>query len=340
MFLVLLDKLSKVKSMKRNALIALLLVFGVFIAGCVGQNPTASTQSTPKETQTTSSPVEKYPLEVTDFANREVKIEAEPMRIVSLAPSITESLYFIGALDKVVGITTWDNYPENVQKGRTVVGDMDPDIEVIASLNPDLIIGLNYHLKYLDQLEKIAPVLIVEPQSIEEIYTALELLGKVVNKEEQAQNVIAEMQDRIAAIQEKVRGEERPKVFYIVWADPLMTAGNGTFIGELIDLAGGENLFADLQGWAQVSVEEVIARNPDVIILPPSAGIAASDLCDGPLATTNAVKNGQVYTLSSDDIISRQSPRIVEGLEEIAKFLHPEKFGFEAQPLVCEASTG
>ncbi|KPU62429.1 iron ABC transporter ATP-binding protein [Thermococcus sp. EP1] len=331
--------------MKKTMFIALLLVFGVFIAGCVNQAPSTGTQTTQEqttsqETQTTTTPIEKYPLKVVDFANREVTIESEPERIVSLAPSITETLYFIGALDKVIGITKWDNYPENVQEGRTVVGDMDPNIEVIASLNPDLIIALSYHIRYLDQLEKIAPVVIVEPQSIEGIYKALELLGNVTNRPEQAQEVIIDMKNKIEDIQKKVEGKRKPKVFYIVWGDPLMTAGNGTFINELLTLAGGDNIFGDVQGWAQVSIEEVIARNPEVIILPPSAGITANELCQGALANTDAVKNGNVYTLSNDDIISRQSPRIVEGLEEIAMFLYPEEFNLEVQPLVCESIAG
>lgn len=326
--------------MKRLGTIAFLLVV-VIIAGCVGQSPTTTQlegNSTLKEEQTNTY-VERYPLTVKDFAGREVSIESEPMHIVSLAPSITETLYFIEALDKVVGITKWDNYPNNVQEGRTIVGDMEPNIEIIASLKPDLIIGLKYHLKYIDQLEKIAPVLIVEPQSVEEIYEAVELLGNVTNKEDQAQKAIMEMEEKINNIQEKVKNKEKPRVLYIVWWDPLITAGNGTFIGELITLGGGENIFADTQGWPQVSVEEVIARNPEIIILPPSAGITANELCDSPLANTDAVKNGRVYTLSSDDIVARQSPRVVEGLEEIARFLHPDAFNIEAQPLVCEATS-
>ena len=326
--------------MKRLGTIAFLLAV-VIIAGCVGQSPTTTQlegNSTLKEEQTNTY-VERYPLTVKDFAGREVSIESEPMHIVSLAPSITETLYFIEALDKVVGITKWDNYPNNVQEGRIIVGDMEPNIEIIASLKPDLIIGLKYHLKYIDQLEKIAPVLIVEPQSVEEIYEAVELLGNVTNKEDQAQKAIMEMEEKINSIQEKVKNKEKPRVLYIVWWDPLITTGNGTFIGELITLGGGENIFADTQGWPQVSVEEVIARNPEIIILPPSAGITANELCDSPLANTDAVKNGRVYTLSSDDIVARQSPRVVEGLEEIARFLHPDAFNIEAQPLVCEATS-
>ncbi|MPW38333.1 ABC transporter substrate-binding protein [Thermococcus sp. 101 C5] len=339
--------------MRKVAIVLVLLMFGVVIAGCIGQTQTTptttetteekvtSTTTTTNTVSETQTPAPKYPLTIVDFAGREVTIEKEPQKIVSLAPSITETLYFIGALDKVVGVTKFDNYPENVQEGRTVVGGFsDPNIEVIASLNPDLIVGTSMHLKYLEQLEKIAPVIIIDPKSIEEIYKAVELLGKVTNKEEKAKEVVTETKDKIEEIESKVQDAQRVKVFYIVWSDPLMTAGNGTFINDLITLAGGENIFGDTQGWPQVSVEEVLARNPEVIILPPHAGMNAEDLCNTQLVNTDAVKTGRVYTLSSDDIVSRPTPRIVEGLEEIAKFLHPDVFNFTYQPLVCEATAG
>lgn len=336
--------------MRKMSILLTLLMFGVIIAGCIGQTQTTPTTTETIEEKTTSSvttpisetqtPAPKYPLKIVDFAEREVTIEKEPQRIVSLAPSITEILYFIGALDKVVGVTKFDNYPENVQEGRTVVGGFsDPNMEVIASLNPDLIVGTSMHLKYLDQLEKIAPVVIIDPKSIGDIYKAVELLGRITSKEEKAKDVVAEMKDKIEEIQSKVQNVPEVKVFYIVWSDPLMSAGNGTFINDLITLAGGENIFKDTQGWPQVSVEEVLSRNPEVIILPPHAGMSAEDLCNTPLVNTDAVKNGKVYTLSSDDIVSRPSPRIVEGLEEIAKFLHPDLFNVQYQPLTCEATS-
>ncbi|NJE26720.1 ABC transporter substrate-binding protein [Thermococcus sp. MV5] len=338
--------------MKKIGVMLALLMLGVIVAGCVEQTQTTTTEgieetsdtSTPIATNTTSrtqTVVSHYPVVVIDFAGKEVTVNKEPQKIVSLAPSITEILYFIGALDKVVGVTKFDNYPENVQEGRTVIGGFsDPNIEVIASLEPDLIVGTSMHIKYLDQLEKIAPVIIIDPKSIEEIYEAVELLGKVTNKEEKASEVVNYMEEMIEETRSKVKGAPRVKVFYIVWSDPLMSVGNGTFIHDLITIAGGENIFGDAQGWPQVSVEEVLSRNPEVIILPPHAGISAEDLCNSTLANTDAVKTGRVYTLSSDDIVSRPSPRIIEGLKEIAGFLHPEIFNFTYQPLICEATTG
>ncbi len=336
--------------MRKLSILLVLLVFGVIVAGCIGQTQTTptTTESIEEKATSTATPStldetqshSRYPLKVVDFAGREVAIEKEPQRIISLAPSITETLYFIGALDKIVGVTKFDNYPENATQGRTIIGGFsDPSIEVIASLNPDLIVGTSMHLKYLDQLEKIAPVVIVDPKSIEEIYKAIELLGKVTNRETEARNVIEDMKSKIEDIQSKVQGMPKVKVFYIVWSDPLMSAGNGTFINDLITLAGGENIFKDTQGWPQVSIEAVLARNPEVIVLTPHAGMTPEDLCNTPLVNTDAVKNGRVYILSSDDIVVRAGPRIVQGLEEIAKSLHPEIFNnYEWQPLKCNAT--
>ena len=191
------------------------------------------------------------------------------------------------------------------------------------------------HLKYLDQLEQIAPVIIIDPQNLEGIYKAIEMLGLAVNREEYAKSVITEMKAKVSYITSLVQDKPKVNVFYIVWNNPLMTAGKGTFINDLIQLAGGENIFSDVQGWATVSIEEVLARNPDVIILTPHCGYTPEDLCNTELARTNAVKNGKVVVIQDDNIIVRPGPRIIYGLEELAKFIHPEAFNIEIEPLTC-----
>ncbi|AIF69053.1 hypothetical protein PAP_03165 [Palaeococcus pacificus DY20341] len=327
--------------MRKVTYLFVVLMIGVLVSGCISQpTPETITQTmTTTATETITKAPEYYPLMIKDFADREVKIEKEPQKIVSLAPSITETLYFLGALDRVIGVTQFDDYPPNVQDGRTIIGGFsDPNIEVIASLQPDLIIGTSMHLKYLEQLEKIAPVIIVDPKNIDEIYSQIMLLGKVLNKEKEAEGVVNYMKAEVEDVKFKVEGKEKPKVFFISWWNPIYTPGSGTFQGDLIEIAGGENIFNDLNGWAQVNLESVLARDPDVIILSAHAGVTPEEICKSELAKTSAVKEGRIYVVSDDNAISRPGPRIVEGLEELTLFIHPEAFGYSFQPVACEAT--
>ena len=281
-----------------------------------------------------------YPLTITDFIGRKVTIEKEPQRIVSLAPSITETLFFIGAGDKLVGVTKWADFPPAVENITRVGGyGQYANLEVIASLQPDLIIADDYSLSILSDLEKIAPVVVVTAKSIEEVYQKIELLGKITNREEAAKAIVADMKARVSYVTSMVAGQPRPRVLFITWWNPLYVPGNGTFQHDLIELAGGENIFADTQGWAQVSLEQVLARNPEVIILSAHAGVTAEELCETELVNTDAVKNGRVYTISDDNLVSRPGPRIVYGLEEIAGYLHPETFNVQPQALVCNTTS-
>lgn len=353
----------------RNAKLlgVLFLVAIVFVSGCIGgsseqtQTRSSSTPSTTLTSQNTPSPTENsantatpasensttlkcecpkakpyYPLTIADFAGRNVTIEKEPKKIVSLAPSITETLYFLGALDRVIGVTKFDDYPPGVQEGREIIGGFsDPNIEVIASLEPDLIIGTSMHLKYLDQLEKIAPVIILDPKNMDEVYDAIELLGKVLNQSERAEGVVEFMKAEVTDVQFRVSNKTRPKVLFISWWNPLYVPGNGTFQDSLIELAGGENVFHDATSWAQVSLEEAVARNPEIIILSAHAGATIDDICNSPLADTDAVKNGRIYFVSDDNAVSRPGPRLVDALEELSYFIHPEAYGYNFQPVTC-----
>lgn len=288
--------------MKKTALLlALLLLGAVVAAGCIGSGDTATQTSTsppsstsptktPSSTPTTTSQTpstthtsvetEKsfYPVTIRDFANRTVIIKKKPERVVTLAPpAITEDLYYIGQFDEVVGVTDYDDFPPGVANLTRIGGyGKYAKLEVIASLKPDLILVDSYSTPIMESLEKIAPPVVVvdPPHGLNDIPKALELLGKVFNAEDDAKKAIAEFNARVDAVSSAVKDEPKLKVFYIVWSNPLMTAGGGgTFISDVIGLAGGgENIFKDASGWPTVSVEQVIERDPDVIILTPTAG--------------------------------------------------------------------
>ncbi|WP_028991574.1 ABC transporter substrate-binding protein [Thermoanaerobacter thermocopriae] len=312
---------------KFKGLLALLVVFALMfsLAACSTNNATK-----PQDTSQTATEIVKtqFPLKVTDFLGREVTIEKEPQRIVSLAPSTTELIYALGAGNKVVGVTDFDNYPPEVKDIPKVGGFKGPNVEAITAQKPDIIFASTLSGKeQMESLEKMGiPVVMLEAKNIDQIYQSIRIIGQITGTEKKGEELIKQMQDKIKEINDKVKELPKVSVFYLVSLDGNWTAGKGTFIDELINLAGGKNVAEDVNGWAQYSVEELVKKNPDVIITSPHAGDVKDIKNMAGYKDTNAVKNDKVFVISNDDIISRASNRIVLGLEEIAKFLHPEAF--------------
>lgn len=273
----------------------------------------------------------------TDSIGREIVIDAPPARIVSLAPSITESLYAIGAGDLLVGRTDFCDYPKEAA-ALPSVGGFDAStisVETVLALEPDLVIGGSIYQADLAESLSAAgiPVFIMEPQSVEEIMISLQMLGKVTNHAGDADALVADMQNRIAAVAQTVDAipqDERPSVFYEVWADPYMTTSNQTYIGELIAMAGGVNIFADIkEDYPAISAEEIIAKDPQIILGPSNhADQLTGDAIAGREGWGNitAVKKQRIYIVDGN-IISRTGPRVVDALEAIATSLYPDKFG-------------
>lgn len=337
--------------MKRSALIVVLLLLGAVVAtGCIASNESTSSTSSPSaistttpatpttNPQTSTSPTtsstpqtEKgyYPITIKDFANRTVTIKAEPKRVISLAPSLTEDLYYLGLLDRVVGITGYEDWPPEAVNITSVGGyGAYANLETIASLRPDLIIADNavlYKEGFLENLEKIAPVIIIAPRSLNEIPKAIELLGEVFNKKNKAGEVVEEFNAKISAMRELMKDKPKVKTFYVVWNDPLTTAGGNTFISDVISIAGGVNIFNDASNWPQVSLEEVIARDPEAIVLTPHCGMTVEDAYKL-FAGTTAVKNGRVYMIDNENDLIHPSPRLIRGIETMARILHPDAF--------------
>jgi len=310
-----------------KGLLALLVVFALMfsLAACSTNNATK-----PQDTSQTATEIVKtqFPLKVTDFLGREVTIEKEPQRIVSLAPSTTELIYALGAGNKVVGVTDFDNYPPEVKDVPKVGGFKGPNVEAITAQKPDIIFASTLSGKeQMESLEKMGiPVVMLEAKNIAQIYQSIKIIGQITGTEKKGEELIKQMQDKIKEINDKVKELPKVSVFYLVSLDGNWTAGKGTFIDELINLAGGKNVAEDVNGWAQYSVEELVKKNPDVIITSPHAGNVKDIKNMAGYKDTNAVKNDKIFVISNDDIISRASNRIVLGLEEIAKFLHPEAF--------------
>ena len=270
-----------------------------------------------------------FPKTIRDGLGREVTIGKAPQRLVSLTPSVTENLYALGLGDRVVGVSSFSDYPPEAAS-KPVVGDaFQLNYEEILLLEPDLIIGDAQLVKnYMAKLEELGlPVLAINPSNLREVMDALMLLGKATGAVDAAAQVIGEMEDKIQWVETAVRDlphEARPLVFVEVWDEPLMTCGPGSFMQELIELAGGQNLAADASdAWVEYSSELVVERDPEVILLtrPYVDELMARSAWQG----ISAVRNGRVVEVNSDPFV-RTTPRLADALVELATILHPEKF--------------
>ncbi len=277
---------------------------------------------------TACSPTEQTPVDyVFDDLGRLVAINGTPQRIVSLAPSNTEILFALGLGEKVVGVTDWCNYPPEALEKEKVGGYVTPDIEKIVALNPDLIlVAYGTPMEVINTMVGLGlTVFGIKTTDLDDLLNDIRRVGEITDKEVEAQVLTSEMAVGIKAVTDQTEElEQRPRVFYIVGHEPsLWTAGQGTFIHELIEKGGGVNTCQNITGYSEISIEYVLARDPEIIITGEWSydwAINASEL-----ASTNASQTGRIYTLD-DDLAQRPGPRLVEGLEWFAYFIHPEIF--------------
>ncbi len=261
---------------------------------------------------------------------------APPKRVVSLAPSLTEMVYALGAGPQLVGVTTVCNYPEAARRLPKIGGmeDGGVDLEKVLSLKPDLVIAIGlFQSNTVDALRRLGlRVEVVPSQTVEDVFAAAGRLGTLLGREAAAKKLTADLGRRIDRVRKATAAlpkARRPRVFYQVWDQPLMTATRGTLIGRLIDLSGGANVFDDLSGqYVQVSPEAVLERDPQVVLAPTThaSRVDPKILAKAPgLAGVTAVRTGRVYVLDGD-LVSRAGPRIAEALELVARAIHPELF--------------
>lgn len=270
------------------------------------------------------------PITLVDDFNREVSLEEPAQRVISLVPAATEIMFALGAGELVVGASEYCNYPAAALDIPRVGGFDGPNLEAIVALEPDLVLAASLHKDAVEGLEGLGiPVLALDPMTFEEIYANIELLAQAIGEVKAGKDLIADMKSRLEAVDQAIgqlREEERPLVFYENWYPGIWTAGEDTFINEIIDLAGGKNLAWGVTRWTEMQEEDVLARNPDVII----HGYVDLSLVE-PFSQRNgwdvvtAVREDQIFFVDPD-ILSRTGPRVVDAVEEIARLLHPDKF--------------
>jgi iron complex transport system substrate-binding protein len=275
-----------------------------------------------------------FPLEIIDQAGRVVRVEKLPEKIISLAPSNTEILYALGLEDRLVGVTEFCDYPEVAKQKPQIGGYSTVDIEKVVEMQPDLILAANIHQdEVIPRLEQLGlTVFALDPVTVDEVIEGINLIGKVTGKEEAASQLAGEMKGRIAAVTDETAALPEVRVLYILWHDPLMTVGAETRINELIERAGGTSISRDLtEEYPKVGLEAVIMANPQVIIAGSGHGSSQDvpvqfALNEPRLAEVEARLNNRIYEMDSD-LTSRPGPRMVQGLEKLAQFIHPELFG-------------
>jgi cobalamin transport system substrate-binding protein len=271
----------------------------------------------------------------TDGLGRQIALDGPATHVVSLAPSNTEILFAIGAGAQVVGRDQLSDFPEAAKTVTDVGSTFDAlNTEQIVSLKPDLVLAAEINtpeqVKQLEDLH-LTVYYLKNPLTLEELYGNLETVAQLTAHEQEAATLIESLKARVAAVDEKIAPiSSRPNVFYELDAtDPAkpFTAGKGTFITQLIERAGGHNIAADIDGYPQLSLEQVVAADPAFIILGDARyGVSPESIAQRPgWENLSAVKNGQVVPFN-DDLVSRPGPRLVDALEELAKLLRPELF--------------
>ncbi|MBI4469938.1 MAG: cobalamin-binding protein [Acidobacteria bacterium] len=293
----------------------LLFLFLFALAGCRAAGPPSSPE----------------PIRARDDLGREIELNRPPERIISLAPNITEILYELGLGDRVVGVTTYcDHPPEAAQKEK--IGDtINPNLERIVSLRPDLVL-----LSTASQLQSFdtqlrarqIPVYAVDDHSVASVTRAYEQIGRLTGDPILAKTKADRFNEQIRTIEQRTRHLKPIRVLLVIQTEPLMVPGERSFVTEMIRMAGGESITTDaVRDYAQFSVETVIERAPEVIVIPGSAPeprrLPGYEWAQ--LSQTPAMKHHRVYALHGD-LLMRPGPRLVVGLEDLAAVLHPEAF--------------
>jgi len=270
-------------------------------------------------------------LSVVDQTGRTLALPGPPRRIVSLVPSVTEVLYAIGAQGTLVGVTDFCDYPPEARR-KPHVGDMlSPNLETLVTLKPDLVVATRSgnREETFDQLKRLGiPIYLVDPVTVDDVLRLVSDLGDLTGHRERAVLVDRDLERRIAAVQDRVKGRPQPRVLYVLWPEPLIVPGRGALVSELIALAGGASVTADQgQGYPRMSLEAAVGRAPEVIVLARHGSRTGSAGREQwlRLESMPAIRSGRLY-IADGDLMHRYGPRLVVGLEKLARMIHPEAF--------------
>lgn len=267
---------------------------------------------------------------VVDDLGREVRVEQPPQRVVSMVPTHTETVCALGACERLVGVDRFSNHPERVRELPSLGSAFDGNVEAIVALQPDLVLVDEYS-ELAGALGQLGiPAFAGTPQSVEETYAVIEKVGILLGREAEAARLVGTLRGRIEALAERAAALEPVSVYYEIDATPY-TAGPGSFIGELIDLAGGDNIVPPGLGeFPQLDPERVLAADPEVIVLADAPHGESEDTLAqrAGWSELRALREGRVVELNQQqvDLLSRAGPRLDEALRLLAELLHPAAF--------------
>lgn len=320
----------------KNTIILTIIIISNIILGACTSTATSTPAGIPTQIPATNTP-EPKPITLTDALGKEVTLQSPAKRVISLAPSNTEILFAIGAGSQVVGRDAFSDFPAEAQSLTDIGGGFGAlNTEAIIALDADLVLAAD--LTPPEQVQTFEDLGLTvfslpNPNDFDTLYENLRVVAKLTGHEKETEALVSSLQQRVSVVEQAIsQAETRPLVFYELDASDVnapYTAGPGTFIDFLITKAGGDSLGSTMDSaWVQISVEALITRNPEIIILgdytwggvTPEAVAARSGW-----EVISAVKNGKVFTFD-DNLVSRPGPRLVDGLEALARLLHPDLF--------------
>ena len=298
----------------------LLLITSSFFVFAQGEK---EVQSVKTETVTETG------ITIVDSYNRSVTIEKAAVSVVSIAPSITETIFALGKGDILKGRTDYCDYPEEAQNIPSIGSLREPDIEAIAELNPDIVIASTHFTKEsLDKLTTLSiPVVVLADQdSFSGVYQTITDIGLLIGAEDEGKALISSMEDTVNSVIDAVKNKATPTVYYVIgfgeYGD--FTAGGDTFISQIIEMAGGNNIASETKGWS-FSLEQIVDSDPDILVCSKFWDTKSSIENTNGYNDLRAVKSGNLFTIDNN-MLDRQGPRLAEGLKALAEILHPDAF--------------
>ena len=315
---------------KKISLLSLTLALSFSLVAC------STTQSVEKEVKKDKQVVEefkpeqtKYPLKIKDSSDREVTIESEPGSIVSLAPNITETLYAINRGAKLVSRTDFDNYPQPVERIQSIGTPSEPNIDKIIEMKPNLVLASNFlKEEALEKLEKagIKVAVFDGEDGFSETYEMIKNVGIAINAQQEAKTLITDMQKKVEEVTTKVKEQPEKSVYYVsnLGEGAEFNSANEAFLDQIISMAGGKNVVDKADDW-KFSIEKLIEKNPDILVVSNIEGEKEKLMKANGYKDLTSVKEEKVYAID-ETVLNRQGPRLAEGLEELAKIIHPDAF--------------